>query len=321
MDGLLIVDKPSGPTSHDVVARMRRVLREKRIGHTGTLDPLASGVLPLVVGRATRLARFLSGDKVYDAVVRLGIETDTYDVLGSPVGDASSGPWPSPEQVEAALAPFRGTFLQQPPAYSAKKVAGRRSYALARASKRKGDAAGTTASTDAVDPTLPALVSVTAHAVDLIEAGADFVRLRVRCAAGFYVRSLAHDLGAALGTGGHLVDLRRIEAAGFSVADAVPLARLQDEDGAGLAERSLISMERMLDGLPWVALTENGVIHARRGQNLGPTDASDGFMAAVLAAGAPTPRPVRLLDPGHHLVAMAEAADAPGLLHPSVVLM
>src|SRR5213596_25639 len=115
MDGLLIIDKPSGPTSHDVVARVRRVLRERRVGHTGTLDPAATGVLPLVVGRATRLARFLSaGDKSYEAVVRLGVSTDSGDAEGRPIGSAFAGPLPSRDAIDRALDPFRGTFLQQP---------------------------------------------------------------------------------------------------------------------------------------------------------------------------------------------------------------
>src|SRR3954447_478494 len=134
MDGLLIIDKPAGPTSHDIVSRMRRVLREKRIGHTGTLDPAATGVLLLVLGRATRLAQFLSAsDKAYEAVVRLGFATDTADAMGEPAGPIWTGPLPSREAIEAALENFRGTFLQQPPAFSAKKIDGKRSHALARA--------------------------------------------------------------------------------------------------------------------------------------------------------------------------------------------
>ena len=128
MDGLLIIDKPQGPTSHDVVARMRRVLRERRIGHTGTLDPMATGVLPLVLGRATRLAKFMSAsDKTYEAAVRLGVATDSGDAQGTPVGAVSSGPWPAREAIDAALDAFRGTFLQQPPAFSAKLIDGTRS--------------------------------------------------------------------------------------------------------------------------------------------------------------------------------------------------
>ena len=133
MDGLLVIDKPTGPTSHDVVARVRRVLAERRIGHTGTLDPAASGVLPLVLGRATRLARFMSGStKSYEAVVRFGQATDTYDAEGLPAGARSTAAVPTRSQIESALDAFRGTFQQQPPAFSAKKIGGRRSYETAR---------------------------------------------------------------------------------------------------------------------------------------------------------------------------------------------
>src|SRR5262245_48463766 len=129
LDGLLIVDKPVGPTSHDVVSRVRRVLRERRIGHTGTLDPLASGVLLLVVGRATRLAQFMTAEaKQYEASIRLGFATDTYDALGLPSSPAHHGELPTRERIEEALDRFRGTFSQQPPAFSAKKIEGQRSY-------------------------------------------------------------------------------------------------------------------------------------------------------------------------------------------------
>ena len=141
MDGLLIIDKPAGPTSHDVVARMRRALHEPRIGHTGTLDPAATGVLLLVLGRATRLARFLSAsDKSYEAVVRLGFSTDTLDARGRTTGPVSQASLPSREAIDAALDAFRGTFLQQPPAFSAKKIDGTRSHKLARARMRAADA-------------------------------------------------------------------------------------------------------------------------------------------------------------------------------------
>ena len=177
MDGLLLVDKPSGPTSHDIVARVRRLLGEPRVGHTGTLDPMASGVLPLVVGRATRLARFLSAsDKTYDADVRLGVATDTYDAQGAATSDPHPGPMPSLQDLERALDRFRGAFLQQPPAYSAKKIGGTRSYRLARASSRAASA---------VPAALPAPVPVTAHAIEVLAAGGDRVTLRVACSAGF----------------------------------------------------------------------------------------------------------------------------------------
>src|SRR3954464_13507380 len=136
MDGLLVVDKPGGPTSPDVVARVRRALDERRVGHTGTLDPAATGVLALVLGRATRLAQFLSGSsKSYEAVVRFGFTTDTGDAQGRGVDRVGSGPMPSRDAIDAALCEFRGTFLQQPPAFSAKKIGGQRSYKLARAAR------------------------------------------------------------------------------------------------------------------------------------------------------------------------------------------
>src|SRR5215218_2360622 len=165
MDGLLIIDKPSGPTSHDIVSRMRRVLREKRIGHTGTLDPAATGVLLLVVGKATRLAKFLStSDKAYEAVVRFGFATDTADAMGEPVGPVWKGAPPSRQQIEHALDGFRGTFMQQPPAFSAKKIEGKRSHKLARA---RALAAADDPEADTGGPAvLPAVASVTVHRLD-----------------------------------------------------------------------------------------------------------------------------------------------------------
>src|SRR5262245_53837740 len=214
MDGLLVVDKPSGPTSHDVVARMRRVLREQRIGHTGTLDPGATGVLPLVIGRATRLARFLSAsDKSYEAIIRLGFATDTADTEGSPIGGRYDGPLPAIEAINRALDAFRGQFLQQPPAFSAKKIGGRRSYDLA----RRGP------SLPVPDQSLPRPQPVTVHRLQILTVDGDAVTVSIDCSAGFYVRSLACDLGERLGTGGHLIGLRRTCSGEYSIADALPL--------------------------------------------------------------------------------------------------
>src|SRR5215204_4336886 len=181
MDGLLIIDKPSGPTSHEAVARVRRALGERRIGHTGTLDPGASGVLPLVLGRATRLARFLSAsDKSYDAVVRLGVATDTQDAAGTALGPGHQGAWPSRDAIDRALDQFRGTFLQQPPAYSAKKVAGERSYRAARRAKRAGTGAALSDAVAVPGPAaLPAPVAVRTTALDLIAVDDELVTLRV----------------------------------------------------------------------------------------------------------------------------------------------
>src|SRR6266545_1337785 len=220
VDGLLVVDKPVGPTSHDVVSRMRRVLRERRIGHTGTLDPLASGVLLLVIGRATRLAQFLNADaKRYEATIHLGYSTDTYDALGQSTSVAYEGTPPSRHRIDAALDAFRGTFLQRPPAFSAKKVEGQRSYRLARAERRSPSA----------EPAAPPLtpVSVTVPRLDILDVTDHLIRIDLICSSGFYVRSLAHDLGAALGVGAHLAALRRTEASGHTLAESMPLATLE----------------------------------------------------------------------------------------------
>ena len=309
MDGLLVVDKPAGPTSHDVVARMRRVLRERRIGHTGTLDPAATGVLPLVLGRATRLARFLStGTKSYDAVIRLGRATTTYDAEGEPVGAAYEGLWPSRLAIDRALDAFRGTFMQQPPAFSAKKIQGRRSYRLARAAARDQLFSRPPLRTAAGAP-------VTVSSIEILSIDASDIALRIDCGAGFYVRSLAHDLGNALGTGAHLAALRRTRSGDVTVADAAPLDALERDPSA--AARRVIGLERLLPELPSVVLTAAGVRSAANGRDLGAADAAAGFEARDSGF-------VRLFSPAGALVGIAAPASGrrpSELLHPFVVLM
>lgn len=309
MDGLLIVDKPAGPTSHDVVARVRRVLGESRVGHTGTLDPAASGVLPLVLGRATRLAQFLSQhDKVYEATITLGASTDTCDALGQPVGAPYEGPFPAIDTIDRALDAFRGSFSQQPPAFSAKKVDGRRSYKNARAQRRTQSDPAHPALPAPV--TLPSPVTVTAHAIDVVAVDGRHVTLRVHCSAGFYVRSLAQDLGSRLGTGGHLSALRRTRSGQADIARAVPLEALERD--VSLASRAVVPLGEMLPELPALVLTPEGARRAIHGQDLGPRDA-----VRSSAESAPL---VRLLDAGGDLLAIAESSRSPGLLHPFVVL-
>jgi tRNA pseudouridine55 synthase len=315
MDGLLLVDKPAGPTSHEVVACVRRALGERRIGHTGTLDPAATGLLPLVLGRATRLARFLSGhDKSYDAVVRFGVATDTYDGEGTSAGPAHSGPRPAREAVDRALDAFRGTFLQTPPAYSAKKIEGTRSYRLARRAKRERESTRPGPPASPAPPALralPAPVSVTARAIDIRNFDGDTVSLRVECSAGFYVRSLAHDLGAALGIGAHLTALRRTHSGHLSVDEAIGLdVILLDPEQA---RSRMIPLARMLSDLAAITLTSEGLAHAVHGRNLGPGDTEQGAWRADALF-------VRMLDSAGELVGIASPAEAPGFLHPSVVL-
>jgi tRNA pseudouridine55 synthase len=210
--GLLLVDKLERLTSHDVVDEARRLLDLRRIGHTGTLDPAATGLLVLCVGRAVRLQSFLTGfDKSYEGEILFGIETDTYDRDGTPVGDPHPGPPPDPARIREAAARFVGDLLQSPPPYSAKKVAGRKFYDLA----RRGEAI----------PHAPKSVRVSTF--EILDVAGDRARIRVTCSSGTYVRSLAHDLGKALGTGAHLHSLRRTAVGPFRLEAAVTLAALE----------------------------------------------------------------------------------------------
>jgi tRNA pseudouridine55 synthase len=303
MNGVLVVDKPAGPTSHDVVSRVRRALRTKRIGHTGTLDPLATGVLPLVIGRATRLASLLSGaDKEYDAGVRLGLATETYDAsdrVGPP-------PDPPPDidflRVDAALAEFRGTFDQAPPAYSAKKIDGVAAYKLARRHT----------------PVQPRSVQVTVAHLALHSYDRGLARLRVRASAGFYVRSLAHDLGERLGCGAHLETLRRVRAGAYGEESAIRLDAIEAEGPS--AGRLIVPLEQLLPEVPAVVLNDRGARRAAHGNELTPEDLADPSGLSRRAEGASAPCRFRLMDGGGMLLGIAESR--PGwLLHPVIVLV
>jgi tRNA pseudouridine55 synthase len=284
MDGALIIDKPVGWTSHDVVARVRRVLGERRVGHTGTLDPFATGVLVVLVGRATRLAQFLSGaEKEYDATVRFGYATETGDLTGArrettpaataetETGDgATAGARPCAawgrEEVERALESLRGEIDQVPPMYSAKKVAGRKLYELARRGVEVERAA----------------VRVTIRELEMLEGdgggawrrenedGTCDLRVRVACSAGTYIRVLAEDLGARLGAGAHLAALRRTRAGTFRLAQAVTLETLAEcVEASGTPEELLITPDAALPELPFVHLTAEDARRARHGAAIG----------------------------------------------------
>lgn len=211
MDGLLVVDKPAGMTSHDVVDRLRRRLPGHRIGHGGTLDPMATGLLLLLIGRATKAAGALLGlDKAYEATVTLGVTTDTQDSQGRIL---TRRPVPSltDAQVQAACRPFVGTTLQAVPAYSAVRFGGQRGYELARAGR----------------PVPERRREVRITALEVREVASDRVALRVACSSGTYIRTLAHDLGQTLGCGGCLSALRRTRIGPWTLADATPLATLE----------------------------------------------------------------------------------------------
>jgi tRNA pseudouridine55 synthase len=213
--GLLPVDKPEGPTSHDIVQHARRALGLRKIGHAGTLDPFASGLLLLCIGAATRLVEFLSDlDKEYLAEAVLGTETDTHDREGEVVRRTPLPEGLGPAEVERALAGFRGELLQRPPRYSAKKVGGEAAHRRV----RRGE-----------EVELPA-ARVTVHRIELVESDLPRIRLRVRCSTGTYVRALARDLGAALGVGAHLSSLRRTRIGPFRVEDALPVEALGEAE-------------------------------------------------------------------------------------------
>ena len=220
-DGLLLLDKEPGFTSHDAVQKTRRVLRQKKIGHCGTLDPDATGLLLLTLGTATRLTRFLiRAPKVYEGVIRFGAATDTYDSSGRVTAEAPAEAVAALDAaaVAEAMRGFQGEIQQQPPPYSAKKVQGVKYYELA----RRGEEV----------PSEPKEVTVYEF-VPLGEIEDGRLRFRLSCSSGTYARGLAHDLGAALGVGGHLAELRRTRIGGFRVEDALPLSRLEEKMQAG----------------------------------------------------------------------------------------
>jgi len=303
MDGVLVVDKPQGLTSHDVVAVARRCLKEPRIGHTGTLDPLATGVLPLACGRATRLVRFLSSsEKDYDAGIQFGLTTDSYDVTGSEV--SRSGKVPTRDAVEAALLSLRGERMQMPPAYSAKKVAGQRAYALAR---RAEPVALEPVAVRVTRAELHAFTSATAH-------------VSLTCSAGFYVRAFAHELGELVSTGACLESLRRTRSGQFDLTAAVSIEDLQRDPSA--AAGRAVPLERLLQEFPGARLTDEGRTRVSHGQDVHDAHLWPEDTACLETAAAQW---VRLLDGDGRLLALGTAGEGPPLrspraLHPAVVL-
>ncbi len=276
MDGVLVVDKPAGPTSHDIVDRVRRALRTRRVGHTGTLDPFATGVLVLCVGRATRLARFLAaGEKAYRASVRLGFATTTDDRTGDPLG-AERPVELDDARLRDALAGLVGTFDQVPPAFSARHVGGRRLYELA----RRGEAVARAAA------------PVTIQAIDLASRSGAALELDVRCSPGTYVRALARDLGERLGTGAHLVALRRTRSGAFDLSQAV-----SGDDLAHAADR-LVPLSELLPELPAVRVGDEGRRLLSHGRELGLEHVLSGLPPAGVER-------VRLIDETGALLALA----------------
>jgi tRNA pseudouridine55 synthase len=293
MDGVIVVDKPEGWTSHDVVGKMRRIAGTRRIGHLGTLDPIATGVLPLVIGSATRLSQFyLAAEKVYEAVVRFGFATDTYDRAGVPAGE------PVPvrldrESLEAELNRFVGRIQQTPPPVSAKKIGGVPSYKLVRQKKEVNLAP----------------VEVEIYEARLTSLEGDLAGVVVRCSTGTYVRSIAHDLGQTLGCGAHLHALRRTRSGDFDIAHARTIAALEILGAEDALPQVLIPAAELLPGFPMVRVDPVTAGQIRQGRDFH----SSPFHVPRNA------RYVRAIDEYGALVAIGELL-APNLYHPSVVM-
>jgi len=302
MDGSLIIDKPAGITSHDVVARVRRAFKIKRVGHAGTLDPFATGVLVVCVGAATRLVQHLVGlDKEYLATVRLGFATTTQDLTGEPISETRDAQTITQQEVRSALTEFTGEQRQTPPMFSAKKIGGRKLYELARLGE-----------TVEREP-----VAISIYSVELMDRGdgplllrddctVEF-NMRVRCSSGTYIRTLANDLGERLGYGGHLTALRRTRVGEFEIARSITLEELEARAASGDAASALVSPSATAGHLARVVLTDEEAARVMHGREV----YTDGFEPGAF---------VRLCDQNDNLIAVGQVAHDGGVIRPRTVL-
>jgi len=300
VDGILIIDKPEGFTSHDVVARLRRILKTKRIGHTGTLDPFATGVLVMLVGKATRLAQFIDKDeKEYEAVVRFGFETDTGDRTGSPKSKVQSPRVLTVENIEQVLAQFRGEIEQIPPMYSAKKVDGKKLYEHARR--------GVEIEREPIKVNLKKLEVLSEPAA--VAGGSEIqdLKLHVVCSAGTYIRTLAEDIGRAVGTGAHLEELRRTRAGVFDLSQAATIEQLDADESPS---KRLLPMVLAVEHLRKFILDDDRVEKTRSGLSTGAGDAefSDG-------------QSISMMDSNGEIVAIGFFNGAENSIRPKIVLV
>ena len=295
MNGILVIDKPKEWTSHDVVSKVRRLFGEKRIGHTGTLDPLATGVLVLCIGKATRITRYLEGDdKEYIAELKLGITTDTQDAEGRVLESREYLP-PTYEQVRDVLDSFRGRILQRPPAFSALKVNGVPSHRLARKGAPPNHEARPVTITD----------------IRLLDYADPVARLSVCCSKGTYIRTLCADIGYRLGMGAHLISLVRTRAGQFLLEKALTLEKAAELAALGKAEKALISLMDAVSGLPALTIDEDASRRIAHGNAV-----SLPKLAAVphVLEGL-----IRVISQDGRFLAVAMAGN--GLLKPEVVLV
>lgn len=292
MDGVFVLDKPGGISSHDAVGAMRRIAGTRRVGHLGTLDPIATGVLPLVVGRATRLSQFFLGhDRAYEAWIRCGFSTASYDRAGEMVGEQQKVEL-DPRLVEEALSQFRGRQLQMPPAVSAKKIKGVPAYKLARQNK-----------TVELEP-----VEIEIYELELLETVGDRFRIHVRCSAGTYIRTLAHEVGIKLGCGAHIDELRRTAVGEFGLDAARTKEQLQTLSDEGRLEEAMVCPEELLPELPARRVDQNAATRISHGQD---------FEVAAFLTGSPAMR-VKAISADGRLLAIGEL-KLPTRYHPIIV--
>lgn len=290
MDGVLVVDKPAGLTSHDVVNRVRRILRERSVGHLGTLDPLATGVLPLVAGRMTRLAQFYTAsEKIYEGVIRFGFATDTYDAEGEPLAEPQTVKV-TLEQLQELAVRFRGRIRQMPPPFSAKKIHGVPAYKLARKHR---------------EVELQS-VEVEIKEFELLDWNGEQAQFRARVASGTYMRSVAHDMGQMLGCGAHLASLRRTALGEFALTDAHSLEELEQAAQQGRAEGLFIHPRKLLPEMPGVTANEEILARIRVGRAVNLPELSRA-------------RQVKVFYGQSELIAIATRV-AGTLFHPRIVL-
>jgi tRNA pseudouridine55 synthase len=300
--GVFVIDKPAGWTSHDVVAALRRLLHTRQIGHFGTLDPFATGVLPLSVGKATRFAQFyLKSRKAYQGTIRFGHATDTYDATGQPSSEYIA-PHLDPVAMERVFRDFTGRLMQIPPPFSAKRVGGVRAYELAR--QRKAFQ---------LSP-----VDVEVYALELLSIQADWVGFAVECSGGTYVRSLAHDIGQRLGCPAHLGSLRRTAVAEFTENRAVTLAKLEESNRRGELDTWRIPLEALLPECPEL------VVRGREEMSVRPGHAFELAQAfrpdrGDRAGRAPVMTVLKILNAERRLIAVARHV-AGSVYHPDLVL-
>jgi tRNA pseudouridine55 synthase len=293
MNGVIVVDKPAGWTSHDAVNKLRRLAKTRRVGHLGTLDPAATGVLPLILERATRLAQFYAdSEKVYDAVIQFGWATDTYDSDGQIVGSATEVEVDA-AKLEALLEDFRGKIQQVPPPISAKKIAGTPAYKLARRNL----------------PVELKPVEVTIFSLELLGCQGPEARVKVHCSAGTYLRSIAHDLGQAYGCGAYLKSLVRTRSADFTLEDARTIEELEQLAGENRLAEALIPAAQLLPQWPSQRVDRLTAGQIRQGRD---------FRASPFRARKDTPY-IKALSEDGDLIAIGRAL-LPNVYHPVIVL-